>query len=116
MPNKDDSNIHHSIEICPHYAWLILILFFNLLWESQLHESGYTLLWRGRTLDLNFEASFAEQDSYFSSFLPTMASNRTSINYNRELFSRIAEVITCWPCAWALKLADSGRGQNFSLY
>ena len=59
---------------------------------------------------------FAEQDGYFSSFLPTMASNRTSMNYNRELFSRIAEFITYWPCTLALKHTDSGLGQNFTPY
>ena len=46
--------------------------------------------------EFNFETSFAEQDSYFSSFMLTVA---TSMNYNTELFSRIAEFITCWPCA-----------------
>ena len=30
-----------------------------------------------------------------------------------ELLPRIAEFISCWLCARALKRADSGRGQNF---
>ena len=36
-------------------------------------------------LDLNLEASFAEQNGYFSSFLWTMASNCTSMNYKRAV-------------------------------
>ena len=71
------------------------------------------LLQWGRTLDLNFEASFAKQDGYFSSFLPVMASNHTSITI-RELLSRIAKFISCRLCAWALEHADSGQGQNFT--
>ena len=69
-----------------------------------------TVTW-GRTFDLNFEASFAEQDSYFSSFL---ASNRTPMNYNRELFSRITEFITFWICAEHLNVPVVG-GAKISL-
>ena len=35
------------------------------------------------------------------------------INYS---FSRIAEFITCWPCARVLERTDNGWGQNFTLY
>ena len=51
------------------------------------------------TLDLNFEVSFAKQDSYFSSFLPAMASNHTSMNNN----SCCQESLSSYLAGFALK-------------
>ena len=61
----------------------------------------------GQTFDLNFEASFAKQDCYFPSFLPAMASNHTSMNYNgvvlknhgvHKLLVLCSSAQTCWQC------------------
>ena len=41
-----------------------------------------TVLFRGQTLDLDFEA---KKTAIFRSFLPAMASSHTSMNYNRAV-------------------------------
>ena len=53
-----------------------------------MHEIGYTQNCDGPlrgvwTLDLDFEASLAKTVGYFSSFLSTMVSDHTPMNYYR---------------------------------
>ena len=65
----------------------IFLLFIDVFLDSQLLEIDYTQhsdipLRQVRTLHLDFIASLAKEVGYFfSSFLPVMASDHTSINY-----------------------------------